>query len=120
VIPELAKHIQPLLDNPTFEEKEYPFLNGPATQVKRRTVDAVVRRRILERDGNQCQVCWAVDRPLEIDHKIPVCRGGTHDDGNLWVLCDQCNHVKADFTVAEFQFFILRITGCYLPMGDEQ
>lgn len=77
--------------------------------VDHRTVDGATRRRIMLRDGYVCQVCLAARGPWEIDHKVPVCRGGTHADENLWLLCRGCNQVKGDRTVEEFHDYLRSI-----------
>lgn len=33
---------------------------------------------------------------LEIEHIIPLARGGTSAEGNLWLSCPLCNRYKAD------------------------
>jgi 5-methylcytosine-specific restriction protein A len=83
----------------------------PCGNVSRQTQDMVrgdyaarkwtLRPTIIERDGSQCQLCGATER-LEIDHRIPVARGGTNDLDNLWTLCYHCNRAKACMTDAEF------------------
>lgn len=57
---------------------------------------ATRRYAILERDSFSCQLCGATAKEsrLEIDHKIPVSRGGTNDPENLWTLCMPCNRGK--------------------------
>lgn len=48
-------------------------------------------------DGYQCVYCKSVgtpENPLEVDHIIPVARGGTNDPGNLQTLCRSCNRAK--------------------------
>lgn len=77
--------------------------------VAHRTVDGATRRRIMLRDGYVCEVCLTAHGPWEIDHKIPVCRGGTHADENLWLLCRGCNQVKGDRTVEEFYRYLQSI-----------
>src|SRR5690242_12156599 len=49
---------------------------------------------------------------LEIEHIIPVARGGTNDESNLWLSCPLCNRAKGDRssatdpeTVAEVPLF---------------
>ena len=46
--------------------------------------------------GNRCALCdvSAADRPLTIDHFIPLVRGGGTDWTNVWPLCLVCNVKK--------------------------
>jgi 5-methylcytosine-specific restriction endonuclease McrA len=37
---------------------------------------------------------------LEVEHIVPVSRGGTSDEQNLWLCCPLCNKAKGDRTVA--------------------
>ncbi len=64
-----------------------------------------VRHRmvIYERDGGRCHIC-GVDVPLdefEIDHIVPVSRGGTSDPMNLSTSHRDCNRRKATRLMAE-------------------
>lgn len=57
------------------------------------------RIKILKRDGFTCQYCGAntKDNPgllLEVDHIIPVSRGGKSVEENLQTLCKRCNRKK--------------------------
>lgn len=54
-----------------------------------------LRRQIFERDGYRCVECDAEDR-LEIDHVIPVSKGGSSEEENLQTLCKPCNARKRD------------------------
>ncbi len=54
------------------------------------------RPRILERDGYGCVRCDSTDR-LEIDHILPLARGGGNEDDNLQTLCRPCNRRKWAF-----------------------
>src|SRR5262245_52949793 len=51
---------------------------------------------VLSRDKKTCQICGrkAPEVPLEIDHIIPVSKGGTNDASNLQALCFDCNRGK--------------------------
>ena len=44
----------------------------------------------------------------ELDHKIPVNRGGTHIQGNFCVACLVCNRDKSDKTEEEFKDWLAR------------
>lgn len=59
----------------------------------RSKVTATVRGRVLQRDGDRCKTCGSTDE-LQIDHIVPVARGGTGDIDNLQVLCRPCNASK--------------------------
>lgn len=66
---------------------------------KRRTLSPKIRREVFLRDGFKCQECGAYparDRLvwLEVDHVVPVAKGGTDDLSNLQTLCNHCNTGK--------------------------
>ena len=58
-----------------------------------RYVSADIRQQIFSRDGNTCLLCKTKDN-LEIDHILPVSKGGTGDKSNLQTLCRSCNRTK--------------------------
>ncbi len=49
-------------------------------------ISAAVKRR----DGHKCRKCPATDY-LQVDHIIPVHKGGRTIMSNLWTLCDLCH-----------------------------
>ena len=54
------------------------------------------RERILKRDGFACQCCGIVRSDNEVDHRIPLEKGGAAvDESNLWVLCTECHKEKS-------------------------
>ena len=64
---------------------------------KRRLISGTTRQNVLMRDNYTCQICGATVKDgakLEIDHIIPHSKGGTNDENNLQVLCQQCNREK--------------------------
>jgi 5-methylcytosine-specific restriction endonuclease McrA len=69
--------------------------------IRRKTISLKIRLLILERDGYKCQLCGktAKDTHLEVDHKIPVAKGGTDSLDNLWTLCIECNRGKSDLSI---------------------
>ena len=58
----------------------------------------VQKRALFRRENNTCQVCGTAAeagvRGLQADHKIPLIRGGSHDECNWQSLCNVCNVAK--------------------------
>lgn len=56
-----------------------------------------LRFAIFKRDGYRCRIC-GLDADsgtrLELDHIIPVGKGGSDGEENLWTLCEDCNRGK--------------------------
>ena len=54
-----------------------------------------LRALVAEQAGNRCGYCLTrqeyVPWPLEIEHIIPIARGGGNERKNLWVACRSCN-----------------------------
>lgn len=61
-----------------------------------RTIHPRKRYKILQKYNFTCCACGKTsdEIPLEIDHIIPVSKGGTNDEKNLQVLCYECNQRK--------------------------
>ena len=61
-------------------------------------IPPALRYKILKRDRNTCQSCGAraPEVELEVDHKIPVSRGGTDEESNLITKCKDCNRGKSN------------------------
>ena len=63
----------------------------------REGISKSLRFAIFKRDFYACRICGTKadnTKQLEIDHIIPVKKGGTNDEDNLWVLCLECNRGK--------------------------
>lgn len=57
-----------------------------------------IRERIIRRDKGLCQVCLQqgrVKKGVEVDHKVPLHKGGSNRDSNLWLLCNDCHDEKS-------------------------
>jgi 5-methylcytosine-specific restriction endonuclease McrA len=58
-----------------------------------------VIRRVRAAAGGRCGYCRSSQRLVmavfEVEHIIPVARGGTDDEENLWLSCPVCNGHKA-------------------------
>jgi len=57
---------------------------------------AKIRYAVMKRDGFKCTLCGstASDAPLEIDHIVPLCKGGADTMENKRTLCNICNTGK--------------------------
>lgn len=80
------------------------YLNGRIKWKKsmsgqRALMTSALRKRILERDGYKCRQCGVSisQEPhllLEVDHIIPISKGGITTEENLQTLCWRCNRSK--------------------------
>jgi hypothetical protein len=61
-------------------------------------VGEAVRARLRAQAGNRCGYCQSrqeyVFAPLEVEHIVPLSRGGSDDEVNLWLACRMCNSYK--------------------------
>jgi len=75
--------------------KDHPYARKPLS--KRLRFD------IFERDKFCCQYCGRMppDVMLEVDHIIPVSKGGTNDSENMRTSCCDCNRGKATKIIGE-------------------
>lgn len=66
---------------------------------ERRKMSDSLRFRILERDGFCCKICGCGRNDgvkLEVDHIIPISKGGKTEFNNLQTLCERCNRGKSN------------------------
>lgn len=66
----------------------------------RKVIPVAVERRVRTAALNRCGYCLSpqhlvMARP-EIEHIIPLAKGGTDDEANLWLACPICNAHKSD------------------------
>ena len=64
----------------------------------RKVISKRTRFRVLSRSGFRCAYCGALaaDGPLEIDHVVPVSKGGSDHESNLVAACCDCNLGKSN------------------------
>jgi len=62
------------------------------------------RPRIAIQANHRCGYCEMQEVvsgiPLTIEHIIPIARGGTDDEDNLWLSCRLCNETKGIIVIA--------------------
>lgn len=63
---------------------------------RKREVSAELAIRVMKRDRFSCTYCGVSgqDAELQIDHIIPVAKGGSHHISNLTTACMKCNQEK--------------------------
>lgn len=73
---------------------------------QRSKMTTALKQQIKERDNYTCKKCGKYmpdEVGLQIDHIIPVAKGGKSIPSNLQVLCSKCNGKKHDKLVSESQ-----------------
>lgn len=70
--------------------------NGFQKIAQRLSIPPEVKSYVFQRDDYQCQSCGKTKQEaiLEIDHIIPIAKGGFNDMSNLQTLCRTCNKQK--------------------------
>lgn len=62
-----------------------------------------MREKVFQKYDGRCAYCGKeCIAPYHIDHKIPVCRGGSTTLENLALACKECNQKKYTLTDIEF------------------
>lgn len=66
----------------------------------RRHISRHLDQRVRWTAGNRCGYCLSpqhlVMARLEIEHIIPLAKGGVNDESNLWLACPLCNRYKGN------------------------
>lgn len=59
-------------------------------------VEKIDRDYIISRDGGRCHICGKKPprSEIELDHLVPIAKGGTHTADNLSVACRHCNRSR--------------------------
>ncbi len=70
----------------------------------REYIPVAIDRQVREVARHCCGYCLSPQRlvmaRLEIEHVIPVAKGGPSDESNLWLSCPLCNGAESDRTSA--------------------
>jgi hypothetical protein len=91
---------QAYTDDPQGPEYiEYKIYREPSV---RRYISPKERQTIYMRDDYTCSYCGKRGGKLEIDHVVPICRGGIDDIENMATSCMSCNRSKGSKLVEEW------------------
>lgn len=99
--------------NPAYYSSEKSKAKKRARDINRRELQSnanhhikitnEVVSRLLQKYDKRCAYCGAdCSTDYEIDHKIPLSRGGNNDESNLAISCKRCNCSKHTKTDIEF------------------
>lgn len=72
------------------------------------TCYAITAKEMRRLYSMPCAFCASTER-IDLDHKIPLSRGGSHGLGNLMPLCDNCNSTKYNKIIMEWRLYRIRI-----------
>ena len=91
----LAEKISPLL------KSDFPCLEQDGRLPRVQHFNKWIRDLILNREGGLCHYCShpvaipsLPNQTYDIDHMVPIARGGTNDPTNLVLSCSICNNKK--------------------------
>lgn len=75
-----------------------PFSETRELRRTGRSIPNATLLRVVRRDNSTCQICGRhlKDEEIELDHLIPLSRGGSSEESNLRVTCVKCNRRKSD------------------------
>ena len=64
-----------------------------------------LKQSLMKRQDNTCAYCGyrRIARSMDVDHIVPIARGGSNDMINLQVICSPCNQRKGVQTDEEFR-----------------
>jgi 5-methylcytosine-specific restriction endonuclease McrA len=67
------------------------------------SVSKGIAKKLLELQKHRCAVCKVkIEEKYEIDHIVPLAKGGAHADDNLQLLCPFCNRSKGALDPLEY------------------
>ena len=94
-----------MMNTSAYKNKPEMFINNASKRyakiknVDRRLIRAIELKSLK---AKPCIYCGST-KQIEIDHIIPIARGGRHSIGNLAPACRACNRSKTDYFVMEWR-----------------
>ncbi len=85
------------LNDKTYDRFNDHEIWNSLCKVERGKVSNKMRFSIYDRDGHRCRKCGRFTNDLEIDHIIPISKGGKSTYDNLQTLCRSCNQQKSNY-----------------------
>lgn len=80
-------------------------------KMKRRRITKEERKKIYNKYGGHCAYCGCKIeyKGMQVDHVVPLAKGGKDEEGNMLPSCRSCNHYKATLTAEEFREYVAGI-----------
>lgn len=102
------------MDESSGEDNEAAESSGSTG--KRKKLTPSMRKVVYAKDHGRCYICGKVVDPdsFEVEHKVPVAKGGTNDLNNLYVACHICNTMKNSMIFEDFMQKISEIASYQL------
>lgn len=69
----------------------------------KRDIPRALREAVLTADA--CRYCADIVLPREVEHQVPLSRGGTNNPDNLVAACVSCNTQKRSMLVSEWRVY---------------
>jgi len=88
------------------------------SNTKRKSLNSVLRRQVLERDFYCCRACGSPEKNLEIHHIKPVVYGGDDSIENLISLCSVCHNEAPDTKEELFKYIKMGGAATRFIMGE--
>jgi 5-methylcytosine-specific restriction endonuclease McrA len=90
------------LYNKSNPEKSNDYRNVRRARKKLNGVFKLTNKELKKLYNSPCFYCGSHDS-IQIDHVIPIAKGGTHGIGNLVSACQKCNKSKSDKLIIEWK-----------------
>lgn len=81
---------------------------------KRRRLKPEERRAVYDKMGGHCAYCGCkirLNKDMQVDHVIPLQKGGPDVLDNMLPACRSCNHYKDTLTVQQFRQMVEKMPG---------
>lgn len=92
------KHLAKLAQEDPARLKEYRRVGWANRRAREKAAPGRFSRadvlRMTEAQGGRCWYCLKKVEKLEVEHRIPLSRGGSNDPSNLVMACGSCNKRK--------------------------
>jgi 5-methylcytosine-specific restriction endonuclease McrA len=100
-------------DTPAYRVRKRSWLKADKAKKRGVTVEVFDPLEVLERDGWRCHLCGYMTRKAmrgtyhpkapELDHIVPISKGGEHSRRNTACACRSCNQTKLNRSLGQLR-----------------